>query len=74
MTRDQACDAFEVYFAQKVSTGDWRIMQALNYLKHQLEETGLVQLRCFCHPQRCHTQTIRRWLIDNAFDNDDLFI
>lgn len=73
MTRDEACDAFEVYFRQKVEQGDVRVMDELNRLLGILEETGSVDIRCFCHPRRCHLRTIREWLVENAFNNKDLY-
>jgi hypothetical protein len=69
MTRDEACDAFEVYFRQKVQSGDVVVMNELHRLRNILEETGSVDIRCFCHPKRCHLQTVANWLIDNAFED-----
>ena len=68
MTRNEACDAFEIYFKEKVQKGDVVVMQELHRLRTILEETGSVDIRCFCYPKRCHLQTIADWLIDNAFE------
>jgi len=61
--REEVCDKFEVYFQEQVLTG--RNPEALAYLNHLLElsrQTETLVLLCWCHPKRCHADTIAEWL------------
>lgn len=69
-TRDQACDEYRAWFYEQIQAGNSYVLNYLHYLLDILEEEGVVQLRCFCFPLRCHTETIRDWLLDNAFTSD----
>jgi len=59
--RDKACDMYDEYFHMMLKDEDFK--SALDEIAKsaQLED---VRLGCWCAPKRCHTETIRRWLID----------
>lgn len=69
-TRDQACDEYQQTFERWVREGRPDKMAELHRLRAIYESTGSLQLRCFCFPKRCHTATIRNWLLDNSFQDD----
>lgn len=60
--RDEVCDLYEEYFQKKVAQNDPEIMSGLAQCVKFAYENGYVKLGCFCHPKRCHTNTIARWL------------
>lgn len=72
-SRNQVCDEYEHVFAQWVQNQEPTVMQELTRLRTVYEQTGNLKLRCFCAPQRCHAETIRRWIEANAFDNEENF-
>ena len=54
ISRDEACDKFEVYFYQRIAT-DPEYKLAVEGLRGKL-------LECFCSPMRCHVMTIVKYL------------
>jgi hypothetical protein len=60
--RDKVCDAYDEYFQREILGK--RPKRAWEYLCMLLERalTGDVELMCWCHPQRCHAETIKSWL------------
>jgi hypothetical protein len=60
--RDEVCDKYEEYFQKKVAEEDPAIMSGLAQCVKYAIENGYVKLGCFCHPKRCHTNTIVRYL------------
>ena len=63
--RDQVCDKFEVYFEKQVWTAGSAIEHEVRALARKLLADGRLRLGCFCAPLRCHTETVRRHLIEN---------
>lgn len=72
-TRDEACDAYEKIFKDWLAEGKPDVLLYLNGMLEELERTGYVAIRCHCAPSRCHLETVRRWLLDNAFADDSSF-
>lgn len=60
--RDRVCDLYETHFKKQVDTNDEMIL-SMGYLLSQARK-GVLYLRCFCAPKRCHTDTIRNYLND----------
>jgi len=57
--RDQAVDKFEVYLNNEIEKGNKKIIEALNAI-YLLSKGGTVNLVCYCHPQRCHGDIIKK--------------
>lgn len=58
--RDKVCEEYQEYFDNNIITD-----AKLNMLMETLLETAKytdITLVCFCHPKRCHTETIKTWL------------
>jgi len=63
--RDQVCDLYEEYFNKRLeSADDEHFMYALTNLKEKLKQYGKLELFCWCYPQRCHGETIRKYLLE----------
>lgn len=56
-TRDEVCDKYEEWFKKEINTNS-------QFLKAVLGCKGKV-VGCYCAPERCHLQTIQRWLNDS---------
>ena len=59
--RDIVCDAYEVWFNEKVKQNDPSVMQELRKI-YKLAKQGDVVLGCYCSPKRCHGDTIKNFL------------
>lgn len=58
-SRDEACERFEFdLYNRRLS--DWAY-QALNKLQ-KMHKKGCITLVCFCKPEKCHGDVIRRYL------------
>jgi len=62
-TRDVVCDKYMRWFTVQVSEKNPVVMAELARLE-ALARAGDLVLGCFCSPQRCHGDTIRRYLND----------
>lgn len=60
-TRDEACDMYEVHFRTNL-TNDPLVLRMLASLRGGHD----VHLQCWCHPKRCHAETIARFLTTSA--------
>jgi len=61
--RDEVCDKFHTYFVNRVNGGYPPFMKELERLINIWLDKGELRLRCFCMPKRCHTLTIREYLV-----------
>lgn len=61
--RDVVCDQFYDYFCERVNGEYPPIMNELERLIELYMEEGQLKLQCFCKPKRCHTDTIREYLV-----------
>jgi hypothetical protein len=60
--RDKVCDKYEDYFNSNLVDPKQAIFRdELNRLV-DLSRTMDITLLCWCHPKRCHTETIKRYL------------
>jgi len=60
--RDEVCDKYEAYFEQQLKRSGSSVEKEIRRLKALLEEHGMLKLGCFCAPQRCHGDTIKKHL------------
>lgn len=61
-TRDQQCDRYELWFQTKVVREDYKIVSELWRLLQIYKEYGKLRLFCWCVPNRCHSETIKKEL------------
>jgi hypothetical protein len=67
--RNVVCDAYELHFSQQVESNPL-FLEELCRLYKLGNSKGILELGCYCHPKRCHGDTIKRFLEDNV----DLFL
>lgn len=61
--RQAAVEAYEGWIREKIAAGDKPIIAELTRLYH-LAEAGPLDLVCFCAPQACHGDVVKRMLED----------
>lgn len=62
--RNEVCDMFAQYF-YGTAIDQEGVQQQLQLIRDAISEYGNVFLECHCAPLRCHTETIRDYLIAN---------
>lgn len=60
--RNEVCDKYEVYFYKRVKE-DIAFKDAVRSLIAKTIKEGEITLGCFCAPKRCHTETIRDYIL-----------
>lgn len=61
--RDEVCNKYEIWFCTKVRAGDdTKFNSELNRIKELYLEYGELSLFCWCTPERCHAETIKKHL------------
>jgi len=63
--RDCVCDRYEEWFIALLEGErytDQMARDTLETMKKVLLEGDPIVLGCWCHPLRCHAETIKRWL------------
>jgi hypothetical protein len=63
--RDYVCDEHKKYFKNKVEK-DKEFKQALDELVYLYERYGTLNLFCWCAPKRCHSETIKEYILEAA--------
>ena len=63
--RDFVCNAYDMWFRERVKAKDPEIMAALNRLIEIGKRDGVLRLGCYCAPKRCHADTIAAWIEQN---------
>lgn len=61
--RNWACDAYQEWFDQQVADGNPKVMAELERILGIAVNQQIVLL-CWCYPLRCHSMTIRDWLLE----------
>ena len=59
--RDRVCDEYEAWFKDNLDKNE-ELMFGLGYALNKARG-GVLYLRCFCAPKRCHTETIKKHLL-----------
>jgi hypothetical protein len=62
LRRDEICDRFEDFLEERVALRDERLCAALDRLYAIGVTRGVLELRCWCAPKRCHASSIARIL------------
>ena len=60
--RDEVCDKYARWFAQMLVEQPPNVMNQLLSLREKLRLQGVLTLRCWCAPKRCHAESIKQWL------------
>ena len=62
--RDTVCDWYEDYFYDTVNSVEGDHVSFKNKLNSTIEiaRTNDITLLCWCHPKRCHAETIKRYI------------
>jgi hypothetical protein len=63
-TRDEVIKSYEIYLKQKVEDGDSSIINALKAVSDLGKSYSGVNLICFCKPQKCHGDVIKKFVQD----------
>lgn len=58
--RDRVCEEYQTWFKRYLNTNE-ELLMSLNHLEDKAKD-GVIYLRCYCHPARCHTETIKKEL------------
>jgi len=75
VSRDKACDLYEIYFYDQLKNNNREFINELRRLHNKGILNGYLKLGCFCKNNnedstRCHGDTIRSFLLNNY---DDFF-
>lgn len=64
-SRDDVCDKYHDWFHKQIINNDKLICHELTRLHAMGRINGVVRLGCYCHPLRCHGETIKDFMTDN---------
>lgn len=59
--RNNVCDSYDKFFYD-VLLGNQDAIKELGRLLEVVKSSGHLTLVCYCHPKRCHADTIKRYL------------
>lgn len=60
--RDAMLDQYERYFYERVEN-DIEFKTAVDQLIDVYKKHGRLNLFCWCYPQRCHSETIKKYVL-----------
>lgn len=63
--RDKVCDKYDKWFTTRMLHMT-QIQKALQIMLMQYHAFNQLRLFCWCTPKRCHGETIKKWLEENA--------
>ena len=63
--RDGVCDEYERHFNKQLAENP-RFKKELDRLARLHAEHGKLTLYCWCAPKRCHAETIRDYILEQA--------
>jgi len=73
-SRDAVCDMYREWFEDNHYKGEVKLY--LDMILEKMKEHKRIRLWCWCTPERCHAETIKRWLerrwIDYRFTQYEL--
>lgn len=65
--RDKVCDNYQEYFEKKMKeNGNTQFKRKIRSLIEIYKNNGNLRLFCWCSPQRCHTETIKKYILDRC--------
>ena len=63
--RDDALDRYQAYFYERIKK-DLEFQNEAEKLLCLYEKHGTLNLFCWCFPKRCHSETIREYIIERT--------
>ena len=63
--RDDALDKYQIYFYERIKK-DLEFQNEAEKLLRLYEKYGTLNLFCWCFPKRCHSETIREYILANT--------
>ena len=69
--RQQVIQQFEVWLHEQIKTRDVLVCQELNRLYKLTRATGELKLTCWCAPQNCHAEVIKRVLLETLAKSEN---
>lgn len=65
MDRSAVCEKYDAWFNKQIAEKNEAVLNELRRLYVVHRKQGSMQLRCFCAPQKCHAETIKRFLLNH---------
>jgi hypothetical protein len=59
--RDSVCDKYEEYFYKQIRRSA-SFIQEIDRIRQLYMKHGRIRLYCWCHPKRCHAETIAKYI------------
>ena len=63
--RNDALDKYQVYFYDRIKK-DLEFRNEAEKLLRLYEKYGMLNLFCWCFPKRCHSETIKEYIIERT--------
>ena len=63
--RDDALDRYQTYFYERIKK-DLEFRNEAEKLLRLYEKYGTLNLFCWCFPKRCHSETIKEYIIEGT--------
>lgn len=60
--RDKVCNSYEGWFDKRLNDNKRDGFKGELARLHSISKTQDITLLCWCHPKRCHAETIKRYL------------
>lgn len=64
-SRDDVCEKYDLWIKEKIKVGDPLVIGALGDLIRRYKAQGDLTLICWCAPERCHCDTVKRIVLKN---------
>ena len=61
--RDEVCDKYREYFYNKIKNSK-SFRESVEALMAVYVQTGQLRLFCWCSPKKCHSETIREFILE----------
>lgn len=65
--RDNVCNKYQIFFNKQIngsSTSSKQFIKELQKLIQAYKQYGQLRLFCWCSPKRCHSETIREFILE----------
>ena len=62
--RDLVCEQYKEWFYRMIAENNAEVINELNRLLDIYKRFGKLRLFCWCYPLRCHSETIKEYLMN----------